>query len=184
MGAGSYSDCIEHDHFVQFFPDDELLTAGVSRYVHQTLAQGATCVVVATAEHRRAIHFNLLVAGLNVDSLIGRYQYISLDAFRTLSRFMLNGHLDRERFHQVIGLLVHQAASRGHPVRIFGEMVALLAARGQMSAALQLEEQWNELSRAHAFTLFCAYLESDIRYDLITRRRISLIHNYERFPDN
>ena len=42
-------------------------------------------------------------------------------------------------------------------VAVFGEMVALLWARGNPAAALRLEELWNSLARTHAFSLCCAY---------------------------
>ncbi|HEY4386628.1 MAG TPA: PAS domain S-box protein, partial [Ktedonobacteraceae bacterium] len=42
-------------------------------------------------------------------------------------------------------------------VRIFGEMVALLWAQGNRAAAIRLEDLWNELGQAYAFSLFCAY---------------------------
>jgi len=42
-------------------------------------------------------------------------------------------------------------------IAIFGEMVALLWAGGQTSAALGLEELWNGLALTHTFSLRCAY---------------------------
>jgi signal transduction histidine kinase len=42
-------------------------------------------------------------------------------------------------------------------VRVFGEMVALLAADGNDAAAVRLEALWNDLQRAHPCALLCAY---------------------------
>src|SRR4029434_1895112 len=42
-------------------------------------------------------------------------------------------------------------------VRVFGEMVALLWAEGNMDAALQLEMLCNDLVTLHPFSLLCAY---------------------------
>jgi hypothetical protein len=164
---------------VQFFDGDDDLTDSVARFAQEAFEINATCLVIGTAEHRKTIQQNLAAAGLPVDQLISSYQYIALDAYRTLAGFMVNDRPDRERFHSVMDLLIRQAGSRGQPVWIFGEMVALLAARGRLAAALQLEEHWNELTRAHDFTLFCAYLESDIQYDVAVRRRIASIHSYD-----
>ena len=166
-------------HFVQFFDADDDLTDSVAHFAREAFKADSTCLVIGTGEHRKAIQQKLAAAGLAVDELISSYQYIALDAYRTLSGFMISDRPDRERFHSVMDLLIRQAGSRGQPVWIFGEMVALLAARGRISAALQLEELWNELSRLHDFTLFCAYLESDIQYDVAVRRRIASIHSYE-----
>jgi len=39
----------------------------------------------------------------------------------------------------------------------FGEMVALLWAEGNFTAAIRVEELWNDLQKLHTFSLFCAY---------------------------
>jgi hypothetical protein len=36
-------------------------------------------------------------------------------------------------------------------------MVALLCARGNVNAAIELEQLWNELAQTHSFRLRCAY---------------------------
>jgi signal transduction histidine kinase len=56
-----------------------------------------------------------------------------------------------------VGGIVARAAEGGRHVRVFGEMVALLAAEGNHSAVVRLEELWNGLQKVHAFSLFCAY---------------------------
>jgi MEDS: MEthanogen/methylotroph, DcmR Sensory domain len=176
MDASFHTD---RGHFVQFFTDDARLQNAVCRYVRRSIESSSTCLVIGTAEHRRAIHESLTLDGFDVDALVSQYQYISLDAERMLSSFMFDGQPQKERFHRIMGLLIHQAASRGQPVRIFGEMVALLASRAQASAAFKLEELWNELSRQHEFTLFCAYRLSDIAYDHDSRHRICSSHSHE-----
>jgi signal transduction histidine kinase/CheY-like chemotaxis protein len=42
-------------------------------------------------------------------------------------------------------------------VKAFGEMVALLWSEGNYAGAVRLEELWNDLQKAHSFSLFCAY---------------------------
>ena len=42
-------------------------------------------------------------------------------------------------------------------LRAYGEMVDVLWRRGEKSAALRLEELWNELQARRSFTLLCAY---------------------------
>jgi hypothetical protein len=39
----------------------------------------------------------------------------------------------------------------------FGEMVALLWARGQAAATVRLEHLWQQFCKEHAFSVFCAY---------------------------
>ncbi|WP_250532488.1 MEDS domain-containing protein, partial [Caballeronia sp. ATUFL_F1_KS39] len=57
-----------------------------------------------------------------------------------------------------MGTLIDTLSGNGKvPVRAFGEMVAILCARGESGAALRLEQLWNDLARKHAFSLLCAY---------------------------
>jgi hypothetical protein len=57
---------------------------------------------------------------------------------------------------RVIELLA-RARHGGRRVRAFGEMVAVLCARGDQAATVRLEHLWNELCQAQGFSLFCAY---------------------------
>ena len=43
------------------------------------------------------------------------------------------------------------------PVRVYGEVVAVLWAAGHVNAALELEGFWNELGREIPFSLYCGY---------------------------
>ena len=62
----------------------------------------------------------------------------------------------RIAFDEVVGTLVARLAEQGR-VCIYGEMVDVLAARGQYKAAYQLEVLWNALGEREPFTLFCGY---------------------------
>jgi hypothetical protein len=58
--------------------------------------------------------------------------------------------------------LIGRLAAGPGPVRVYGEMVALLWADGQVAAALELEDLWNELGRRLPFSLFCGYPEQAV----------------------
>lgn len=164
-------------HLVQFFVQDEQLVDAVSRFVRETIESGCTCLSIATTAHRKVIDRNLQAAGLDVAALIAQYRYVPLNARALLSTFLVAGNPDQELFHRNMDLLLRQVAARGQPVRIFGEMVALLVSMGQKKAALQLEELWNELSRQHDFTLFCAYPASEVAGDPRFHKLICAVHS-------
>jgi hypothetical protein len=165
-------------HFVQFFEADDRLVRGVSRFLGEGLESSCTCVSIATPEHRARIDQHLRERGLDPAALEADYRYISLDAGETLAKITRDGVLDQERFHEAMGLLVRQAAARGQPVRIFGEMVAVLADDGRRDAVILLEELWNELSRHHSFTLYCAYPLSAFAGDLRSQTLVCAIHGH------
>jgi hypothetical protein len=79
------------------------------------------------------------------------------DAAAAMSSIMRNGRPDRNLFNEEIASLVSQLNSRDRHLRIYGEIVDLLATEGNYRSAQQLEELWNELGRRESFTLFCGY---------------------------
>lgn len=165
-------------HIVHFFASDEEYVRAAGRYLCEGLAAGDTCVSVATAEHHRLLDAYLFDAGLNAAALSAEYRYIPLQAEHVLETiFDARQGVDRERFHRQFNELIRQAAARGQPVRIFGEMVSLLAEQGHPASAIQLEELWNELSRYHNFSLFCSYKVSPFTQDPRYRKLLHSLHS-------
>ena len=148
----------EHEHFVQFYENDEFLIQKVSSFIGDALLAGETGIVFATKPHLALIDQALkhkISARTEVKaSMLGRY--IALDAQLTLSSIVLDGKVDPQLFSDVIGALLAQACSAG-PVRACGEMVALLCAQDMRDEALRLELLWNALARRLEFSLMCAY---------------------------
>lgn len=150
----NWSEMSETEHFVQFYETDEFLLDSLHGFISTGLDAGDACIVVTTKAHREGLEERLKAKGLD----LARHEYISLDALETLSKFMVDGLPEPERFAAVIGSVIARAAKSRSRVRIFGEMVALLWIEGNQAAAIRLEELWNELrNTTHPFTLFCAY---------------------------
>jgi signal transduction histidine kinase len=142
-------------HAVQFYESESFLYDKVSRFVNTALAAGKSAIVIASKAHREAIDKRVDLSSLGIGS---QAQFISLDAEETLSRFMVDGWPDPQRFADVIGGALRRASADGAVgVRAFGEMVALLCAAGKAEAAVRLEGLWNDLAREHDFSLLCAY---------------------------
>ena len=83
-----------------------------------------------------------------------------MDAADTLSRIMVDDLPDQDLFMKEIGDMIKLIA-QGTRIRIYGEMVSVLWARGQYNAAIQLEKLWNKLATQYDFALLCAYRSSD-----------------------
>jgi hypothetical protein len=167
------------EHIVQFFRSDEEYVRAAGYFLQEGLEAGETCVAVATAEHHLQLDRHLLAVGLDPDMLSAEYRYVPLQAEQMLATFLdARTGIDQERFHRQFNLLISQASSRGQPVRIFGEMVSLLADQGRSAAAIQLEELWNELSRQHHFSLFCSYKVSPFTENPRYRKLLHSIHSH------
>jgi PAS domain S-box-containing protein len=134
-------------HFVRFYDNDDMLLDEVAAFVGQALRAQGRGLVIASAAHCDALRLRLDAPG----------QITWLDAETTLAAVMVDGWPDRQRFDAVVGSAVAAAGAGGGEVHAYGDMVALLCARGQTEAALQLERLWNELAERVAFSLFCAY---------------------------
>jgi signal transduction histidine kinase len=147
----------ESGHFAQFYETDHFLLHALGDFIGTGLRAGEAAIVVATPEHRASLAEQLQVAGLDVRTAQESGQYFVLDAAELLTRFMVDGMPEPDRFAKLFGGLVTQAATGGRPVRVFGEMVALLWAEGNHAGTVRLEELWNGLRETHPFILFCAY---------------------------
>jgi anti-sigma regulatory factor (Ser/Thr protein kinase) len=143
-------------HVVQFYEREENLALAVSSFLGAGLVAGETALVVATKAHLEAFEAVLTAAGINVCALRASAQLVSFDAEELLGRFIVDQRADAARFQASVGSLVAKL-SAGAPLRIYGEMVAVLWDRGDVAAAMELESHWNELARRAPFTLFCAY---------------------------
>jgi signal transduction histidine kinase/CheY-like chemotaxis protein len=145
------------DHFVQFYEADGFLLNSLTGFIGNAITAGDAAIVVATPEHRNGLDELLQANGLDVTSAKARGRYVSLDAVESLSRFMVDGSPDPTRFHDFMGGVIASVTDGRSRIRAFGEMVALLWAEGNHAGAIRLEELWNDLQKAHSFSLFCAY---------------------------
>jgi anti-sigma regulatory factor (Ser/Thr protein kinase) len=155
----------EHDHVVGFYEREADLVRAVAAFLAEALHDEGTAIVVATAEHRAALERALTAAGIATDALTQRGRYQCFDAAEMLATFMRDGHPDPGAFSAAIRPVIDDAARFGVPVRIFGEMVALLWDDGSVGAAIELESLWNDLGTERPFTLYCAYPTSILRTD-------------------
>lgn len=146
-----------NDHFVQFYEHDQFLAKSVAAFIGGGLCRGSAAILIITPEHHEALRAKLLESELDLQSAIAKGQYIALDAAETLSKFMHNGSPDRDLFNETVGRVIEKAIQDFGTVRAFGEMVALLWADGNAEAAIHLETLWDQLSKIHSFSLFCAY---------------------------
>jgi DNA-binding NarL/FixJ family response regulator len=150
-----------HRHEVLFYSDDTLWLDSCTRFIAAALGAGDVAAIVATESHRDSLFQRLKAEGLDVDAEIKHGRYISLDAAKTLSTFMVNDMPNWERFFEVVGGLVSGAAKAGKGehsrVAMWGECGPLLWAEGKVDAAIRLEQLLNQLATIYEFDLLCAY---------------------------
>jgi hypothetical protein len=112
---------------MQLFDSDESLADGVGAYLCDGFASGETLLVVMDEQRWYAVAMRLSARCLPVDQALADGTLIVRDAGATMMRFMAHGRPDRELFEGSVGNLFRELSARGVRLRIYGEMVNLLA---------------------------------------------------------
>jgi DNA-binding NarL/FixJ family response regulator len=154
-------------HEVQFYPNDAAFLDGFARFISAALGVGSAVIVVATESHRVDLLRRLQLQGLNIDAAVKEGIYIPLDVRETLSKFMVNGFPDTDRFWEVASSVIEtatKAAKGDHPaVAACGECAPSLWLEGNLDAAIQLEALWDEAAKAYGVDILCGYLLESFR---------------------
>lgn len=146
-----------HDHLVEFYETTAFLVGRVANFLVPSLRATDAAVVVATPQHCHAFAAAIRAQGIDLDAAIcdGRYQSVHADAL--LSTFMVDGVPDPARFEAAVGAILDRASEEGRKVKLYGEMVALLWADGDVTSTIAVEDLWNDLASTRSFSLLCAY---------------------------
>jgi signal transduction histidine kinase len=149
---------VSSHHVCQFYETDAFLCAAVARYLAQGVQGGEQVLIVATPDHWNEVAAGMEKLGVRVEEARRSGQLIWGDARETLAAFMTEAGLpDRQRFFAVLNDLLDRIGRNGTETRIFGEMVDVLWREGNSTAALRVEELWNELAETRPFELLCGY---------------------------
>jgi hypothetical protein len=144
------------EHLLQLFDSEESLAGAVAGFLHEGHQAGDQLLVCITPLHWAAVASELRSRGVETATLVASGQLTLRDASLLVQQIMRNGQPDPARFDEVIGELVRELAA-GTSLRIYGELVDVLAERGEFRNAELLEHLWNQLREETPFTLFCGY---------------------------
>lgn len=146
------------EHVVQIYGDDRVFLDGLEGFVSSGLRNGESAIVIATATHLHGLESRMRESGVDVDRAREENRYIPRLAEEALAGFMVQDWPDEGRFLDVVHDLIRLARGDARrKVRAFGEMVAILWARGNHAATIELELLWSKVCAAERFPLFCAY---------------------------
>ena len=143
-------------HGVRFFEEPEYPAEDIGRYLQEGLAQEAAVLIFATEPHLAAITAALQALGADVPALIEQGRLVTNDAERVV-RAIVAPLPDEAAFQRHVGEEVNRAAARYGRVRVYGEIVDVLARWGEHPAAIQLERWWNQLLADARIALLCGY---------------------------
>jgi hypothetical protein len=149
---------VHSEHIVQLFDDSESRAKGVAAFLAEDLTRHRPALVAVKASHWREIVQELAAADVNVTHATSTGQLTVLDAIETLSSFMRDDRPVHDLFRAAVGAHVARlAGTPEQPLRVYGELVEVLAEQGNFAAAAELESYWNEVAREHSIALLCGY---------------------------
>lgn len=164
--ASFWTDIAPCEHLVHLYHNDASFLDTLENFVVAGLGKGEAVVLIATPEHQEALNARLSRRGVNLEAARGARMYFALDAEESLQKFMVRGWPDESLFQHFVYRTLERAGER--KVRAFGEMLALLWARGQSSAMIRLEQLWHSLCQRDGLALLCAYPRSAFTPDAET----------------
>lgn len=147
------------DHLLQIYRDDERLLQILEWFVGRGLQGDGAVIVIATPRHLHDLELRLRADWIAIDQLRWQGRYVPLVAGEVLEKILVNGWPDERRFNDVMDKYVARAREGWRPVRVFGELVALLMDRGQKAATVRLEQLWSAYCNREGVPLLCAYHE-------------------------
>ncbi|MBV8975965.1 MAG: MEDS domain-containing protein [Alphaproteobacteria bacterium] len=148
------------EHFVQVYEADDVFMDTLTGFVAGALRQDEGAVVIATPNHLHELKGRLDADGLDADAAIEDDDLLLLDAEQTLAQFMVDGWPEQDKFRTMVRGILARAGRGGRRVRAFGEMVAVMWAKGHCAATVRLEHLWQQMCEQESFVLFCAYPKS------------------------
>lgn len=153
------------DHVLQIYESDDEFIETLEGFVTSGFRNGESVIIIATAEHLRALNERLRQQQWDLFSLTLQDQYIPVLTEDALGQFMINGWPDENLFYHLLTNLLLRARKRERRVRAFGEMVAVLWSKGHAGATVHLEHLWTQYCESEQFKLFCAYPKSGFTED-------------------
>jgi len=143
-------------HIAQLFDSLESRAEAVSTYLAEACDAGHNMLVVAKAPHWEEIAQQLDARGYDLERAQTEGRLVVLNALATLDSISRDGQPAAPLFERVVGAELRRL-SNGAELSVYGELVELLAERGDFRGALGIEELWNLYSERHSFTLLCGY---------------------------
>lgn len=168
------------EHFVQFYESDDYLMESVAEYLVHGIKVNEACMVLATAEHLNKIERLLEAFGRDLYAAKEEDRLILLNIDEMIGELIDENGPSETAFESMIGKTVREAQERFETVRIYGELVDVLAIRGQHDDARKVEEFWNRLRTEVPFSLFCGYALDGFAEDGLSEKMVGVCDQHTK----
>jgi hypothetical protein len=144
-------------HLLQIYDNETVFLNSLEGFAGTGLLAGESVIIVATRQHIDQLAERLSAQGFDLDRLRGLHLYNEIDAEVMLPLILRDGMPDRNRFLDQVKRIETLGLENANRLRLFGEMVVVLASRGETEAALVLEDFWKVFCENNVLTVLCAY---------------------------
>ena len=141
------------EHNATFYLTEEFLIPHVTAFISDGLVAGDYMLVIATLPHWNALAARLEQNGTAYAHAAAEGRLIWLDAEDLLEKITAEDGVSLERFRAALANLL----PTGKPWRVYGELVSLLAERGDVDTAIAIEALGTELARTQQARVLCGY---------------------------
>jgi DNA-binding NarL/FixJ family response regulator len=149
-----------HRHSLLFCSSDAILVAAFSRFIAGALDRGNAVIVLVTDAHDRSLQRSLQASPVDLALAIRQQRYVSVSITELLAKVMVNGRPDPARFlNAAAELLTEVARHAGQHAEVVacGECSPTVWADGNVEAAIQLEQLWDDIAKSRQMDILCAY---------------------------
>lgn len=145
------------DHVIELFDGVESLGESVARFFMDGLSSGENLLMLAKPIHVQAVADALNRRGIGITGLVDGHRLVILDAATALRLIMKRSVPDIQLLTTMVQNTIDDLAFNGRNVRVYGELVELLAEEGNFRGAESVEEFWNGFGATHPISLLCGY---------------------------
>jgi hypothetical protein len=141
------------EHVAALFHSDDFIVERIASFIAEGLTRGEHVLALCTIEHWNAIARRLDSQGVAYGHATSDGRLVFLDADELLATITHDGRVSVDRFRDLLGQLLRPGAK----TRVYGEVVSLLAQRGDLDGAIHVESLGQQLARTRPVAILCGY---------------------------
>jgi signal transduction histidine kinase len=163
-------------HTVEIFGEAGFPGDDIAHWLRTSIDRGEAAGVLARRTRLERICEELAAIGVDIDAEVSRERLVLVDADRVFTAsWSMPGLRETPVIDQVLAPIA-RALDRHKRARVYGELVDLFAAAGDLDGALELEGWWHRQLAQHPIELRCGYDVASFGGSLDDLRRVCNAH--------
>lgn len=152
-------------HVLRVYPKEELFLNLLEDFADKGFIANESVVIIAIGRHLQALEARLGKKGYSLRELRAKHRYTPIRAEGIIKKLMVKNWPDEQRFRQTVTSILDNVEQTGGRIRVFGETVAMMWAKGLSGATVRMDHLWNHLIHEEGLNLFCVFPKSGLTQD-------------------